>query len=215
MLKLFKCLNSIYLIGTISLKSKKKYQIERQMKTKYLRFIFLILFVNCSDSKEERFLNNFIDKEKINSNFDYKKEINKEDFYILNKTEALNELDSNKFFYYGYKTKLDNDCYLIFYSTQYYIDNNFHPFAMGLASKGYLCIYQKGVGIVSKLKISSNDPNLIHFEEKNEIYIIKSLSSYLKYDEGKNGFYPYLEKDTIVSKYKIENKRFVEIKTEK
>lgn len=181
------------------------------MKKTYIIVILSLLFYNCSDSNEEIFLKNFIDKEKIKSNFNYKKEISKTDLYILNKSEAINEFGTGCKYYYGYKTKMSNDCYIIFYSTQYPIDNNYHPFAMGLATKGYLCIYQKGIGVVSKLKISSNDPILSRYSEKKNIYIIKSISSLLKYDEDKNGFYPYIEKDTIISKYKIESNRFVKI----
>ena len=76
----------------------------------------------------------------------------------------------------------------------------------------YFVIYKKGEGIVSKLKVTTNDPSLSWFEEKEGIYTIKSISAYLKYDELKNGFFPCRKKDTIISKYKIENNRFVEIK---
>lgn len=183
------------------------------MKVKYI-IIIVILFYSCSDSREENFLKNFIDKEKYNPISYGMKEITREDLYFLNKAEAINEfeLETMKKYSYGYKTKISNNSYLLFYGYQYHIDNNFHPFAMGITGKSYIVIYQKGNGIISKLKVGTGDPTLSWFEEKTGIYTIRSISAYLKYDELKDGFFPYREKDTIISKYKIENNRFVEIK---
>ncbi|WP_264566393.1 hypothetical protein [Flavobacterium sp. N3904] len=184
------------------------------MKAKYIIILFSILFCNCTNTKEETFLENFPDKEEYESNSNRKpKEITSDDLYFLNRSEAINEFESEigKNYYYGYKTKTSNDCYLILYGYTYRIDNNYHPFALGFAGKSYLCIYQKGNGIVSKLKISTNDPIQNTYEEKTNIYTIKTVSAILKYDELKNGFFPYRSKDTIVSKYKIENNRFVKI----
>lgn len=187
------------------------------MKNKiYILLVFSILFYNCSNTKEEEFLENFKEVEKIDysSNIGLKKQIINDDLYILTKSEAVNEFefDTDKKYYYGCKTKINDDSYLIFYNCQYHIDNTYHPFALGVANKSYLCIYQKGIGIVSKLKIATDDPNWSKYEEKQNIHIIKSISSMLRYEEQKNGYYPYIAKDTIVSKYKIENNRFVKIK---
>lgn len=185
------------------------------MKAKYIIILITVLFYSCGDSKEEKFLKNFIDKEKYNPTYSSQmKEINNEDLYFLNKAEAINEfeLETGKKYYYGYKTKINNDCYLLSYGYQYHIDNNFHPFALGITGKSYVGIYQKGNGIISKLKVATGDPTLSWFKEKAGIYTIKSILAYLKYDEQKNGYFPYREKDTIISKYKIENDRFVKIK---
>lgn len=184
------------------------------MKPIPIIILFSLLLYNCSDKKEEIFLENFIDKDKVPSNFNYKGEINNADLYILNKSEAINEnIPYDMVYYYGTKEKINEDSYLIEYGCQYHIDNNYHAFAsIGLASKGYLCIYQKGIGVVSKLKIVSNDPDLVIYEKKKDVYIIKLLHSFLKYDEIKNGYYPFIFKDTIFYKYKIENNRFVKIK---
>ena len=184
------------------------------MKAKYIIILIVILFYSCSESREEKFLKNFIDKEKYNPISSGMKEINNEDLYFLNKAEAINEfkLENGKKYSYGYKTKISNDCYLLSYGYQYHIDNNFHPFALGITGKSYLVIYKKGNGVISKLKVSSGDPVLSWFEEKAGIYTIKSISAYFKYDEIKREFFPFREKDTIISKYKIEDNRFVEIK---
>lgn len=185
------------------------------MKNKiYILLVFSILFYNCSDTKEEKFLKNFIDKDKVTSNFNHKKEISNDDLYILNKSEAINEyIPYDMVYYYGNKEKISEDSYLIVYGCQYHIDNNYHAFApIGLATKSYLCIYQKGVGVVSKLKVVSNDPDWVFYEKKKDTYVIKLIRSFLKYDELKNGYYPYTDKDTIFYKYKIENNRFVKIK---
>lgn len=173
-----------------------------------------MLLFSCTKKDDDAFLENFIDKEKYKSNSRQIKEITGDDLYILTKSEAINEFEfqPEKKYFYGYKTKISNDCYLILYGCKYRIDNNFHPFALDIAGKSYLGIYQKGNGIVSKLKISSNDPVQNRYEEKDGIYTIKSVSAILKYDEQKNGYYPYKSKDTITSKYKIENYRFVKIK---
>ena len=184
------------------------------MKAKYIIILFSILFCNCTDTKEETFLKNFPDKKKYESNINRKpKEITNDDLYFLNKSEAINEFEfeSGKKYFYGHKTKISNDFYLISYGIAYHIDNNFHPFALGIAGRSYLCIYQKGNGIVSKLKISTNDPIQKRYKEKAGIYTIETVSTILKYDELKDGFFPYRVKDTIISKYKIENNRFIKI----
>jgi len=185
------------------------------MKEKIIPFVITVLLFSCNNSSEESFLKNFTDKEKYNpTDTKQAKEINSEDLHFLNKAEAINEfeLETGKKYYYGYKKAIGNDYYLLYYDYKYHIDNNFHPFALGITGKSYVCVYQKGSGIISKLKVATGDHILSRFEEKDGIYTIKSISAYLKYDEQKNGFYPFLEKDTIISKYKIENNRFVEIK---
>ena len=185
------------------------------MKEIIIPFVITVLLFSCNNSSEESFLKNFTDKEKYNpTDTKQAKEINSEDLHFLNKAEAINEfeLETGKKYYYGYKKAIGNDYYLLYYYYKYHIDNNFHPFALGITGKSYVCVYQKGSGIISKLKVATGDHILSRFEEKDGIYTIKSISAYLKYDEQKNGFYPFLEKDTIISKYKIENNRFVEIK---
>lgn len=117
------------------------------MKTKYI-ILLSILFYNCSDTKEEEFLKKFKEKEQFNYSTSIKlgKEINNNDLYILNKSEALNEFefDIDKKYHYGYKKQISNDCYLLSYVLGYKLLYN-HPFTMYFGFREYWCLYQKGV----------------------------------------------------------------------
>lgn len=186
------------------------------MKIKYTVILLSILFYNCGDSKEERFLDNFKKESEYRKDVlkGHTKTIIDEDLYILNKTEAINEFefDTDKSYSYGYKAKINNDSYLLTYHLYYKLLYN-HPFSINYGRREYWCIYQKGVGIVSKIKFSANDPIEIYPEYKNGI--LTTISSIMVYryqetKEGSNLIYP--EKDTLLSKYKIEKNKFIKIK---
>ncbi|MEO8253695.1 MAG: hypothetical protein ABI554_04850 [Flavobacterium sp.] len=185
------------------------------MKLKYIIILFPISFLNCSDSKEEHFLNNFkVESEYRNDLLHGKtKAINDTDLYILNKTEAINEFefDIDKSYSYGYKTKINNDCYLLSYNLSYKLKYN-QPFTMDYGRREYWCIYQKGIGIVSKIKYSANDPIEISHEYKNGV--LTTISNIIVYryketKEGNNIISP--EKNSLISKYAIKNNRFVKL----
>ncbi|WP_264566394.1 hypothetical protein [Flavobacterium sp. N3904] len=183
------------------------------MKTKYLIILFSMLFFNCNDTKEDEFLKHFTYKNKYeNLSIDQlKKQINETDLFTLNKSEAMNEFvfNDDKKYYYGYKSKLTQDTYLISYGVTY---NPLYTGTFRLInwSDTYLCIYQNGNGVVSKIKTASSDPLLSGCKEKNGIYTITSFNSVFKIDDSV-GYRKYFRTDSIIAKYKIENNRFVEI----
>lgn len=185
-----------------------------KMKKAFIIFLFSILFYNCSNTKEEDFLENFKEVEKIDysSNIGLKKQIINDDLYILTKSEAINEFefDTDKKYYYGCKTKISDDCYLLTYTLGYRLLYN-RPFSLDNGYRVYWCLYQKGIGLVSKIKMSSNDPILSDYKEKNGVYTIKSFISVLKSEDTPENKI-YFVRDSIVTQYKIENNRFVKIK---
>lgn len=186
------------------------------MKAKYIIIFFSILFYNCNDSKEEQFLNNFKEEHEYRKDVvqGRTKKISNDDLYILNKTEAINEFefDKDKSYSYGYKSKISKDSYLLTYNMSYKLYYN-HPFTLDFGHREYWCIYQKGVGVVSKIKFSSNDPISIYPEKKNGFFTTTSYILVYRYKETKEGGnLIYHERDSLISKYKIENNRFVEIK---
>jgi hypothetical protein len=184
------------------------------MKAKNIIILFSILFCNCTDTKEDEFLKNFNDKDKYEylTFYQLKKRINKTDLYTLNKSEALNEFVFNnaKKYYYGYKTKLTQDTYLISYGVTY---NPLYGATFMLIDwyDTYLCIYQNGNGVVSKIKTTSSDPIYSGCREKKGIYTIYSYKSVFKLDNTAE-YTKYFVQDSIITKYKIENNRFVKIK---
>lgn len=192
-------------------------KIQEIMKLKYFGVLLFMLFFNCSDCKdEEKFLNNFKEENEYRKDIlqGRTKEISDEDLYILNKTEAVNEFefDIDKSYSYGYKKKIKNDSYLLNYNLSYRLRYN-QPFTMDYGRREYWCIYQKGLGVVSKIKFSADDPIFIYHEYKNGILTTTSKIMVYKYKETKEGgnlIYP--QADSLVSKYKIENNRFVKIK---
>nr|WP_315151774.1 hypothetical protein [uncultured Flavobacterium sp.] len=184
------------------------------MKAKYIIILFSIFFYNCTDKKEDEFLKNFTDKDKYEylTIDKFKKQINETDLYTLNKSEAMNEsvFNDDKKYYYGYKIKLTQDTYLISYGVTY---NPLYSGTFKLIdwSDTYLCIYQNGNGVVSKIKTTSSDPIYSGCNEKNGIYTIKSYVSVFKLDDTA-GYTKYFVQDSIVTNYKIENNLFVKIK---
>lgn len=158
-------------------------------------------------------MKNFTDKK----HYEYLKakqltnQINEADLYIVNKSEAKNEFifNSEKKYFYGYKIKLNEDTYLISYGVKY------TPLYTGTFklihwTDTYLCIYQRGKGIISKLKTTSSDPIMSGCKEENGIYTIKSFMSVYKVEdtlENKS----YFATDSIVKKYTIKGNLFEEI----
>lgn len=187
------------------------------MKLKYFSVLLLMLFINCNHySGEENFLNNFKEEDEYRKDIlqGRIKEISDEDLYILNKTEAVNEFefDTDKSYSYGFKKKMKNDSYLLSYNLSYRLLYN-QPFAIDYGRREYWCIYQKGKGVLSKIKFSANDPILIYPEYRNGVLTITSKILIYKYKETKEGgnlICP--QTDSLVSKYKIENNRFLKIK---
>lgn len=185
------------------------------MKLKYLSLIFIILFYNCTDSNEEQFLNNFKEEKEYRKDVvqGRTKQISSNDLYILSKTEAINEFefDREKIYFYGYKSKLNSDSYLLTYNVYYVIPGG-EAGSFGGGGREYLCIYQKGIGIVSKIKIFSKGSIYIYPEVKNGIYSTISNTIVYKFKETKEGNLIYQEQKELISKYKIENNRFVKLK---
>ena len=181
-------------------------------KISSILYILLALY-SCKDTKEDQFLNNFKDTIQVHytSYIKNQREIKNEDLHILNKTDAINEFvyNKNKKYYYGYKTKISDDHYLLSYYVTYF------PFYRPVNrltnwEDSYLCVFEKRNGVVSKIKITSSDPILSGFKEKHGVYTVNSYKNQLKYKEDEDQ--PYFYFDSIISKYKIENNRFVEIK---
>ncbi len=185
------------------------------MKVKYIIILIVIFFCSCKESKEDKILNNFKEEQEYRKDVvqGRTKKISNDDLYILNKTEAINEFefDKDKSYSYGYKSKINEDSYLLTYNMSYKLQYN-HPFTLDFGYREYWCIYQKGIGVVSKIKFSSNDPISIYPEKKNGVITTTSFILVYRYKETKEGgnlIYP--ERDSLISKYKIENNRFVEI----
>lgn len=185
------------------------------MKTKYIIIsLFAFLFYNCNINNEDDFLKNFKSQDK----YEYlaieqaKKEINNSDLFVLNKSEALNEFVFNydKSYYYGYKVQLTQDTYLVSYGVRY-IPKYGSTFKLINWLDSYLCIYENKKGVVSKIKTTSSDPIMSECQEKDGIYTIKSFIKVYKSDDTPENK-KYFVKDSIVTKYKIENNRFVKIK---
>jgi len=182
-----------------------------------MRKISLILYTilvlcSCKDTKEEQFLNNFKDTLQVHytSYIKNQREIKNEDLQFLNKTDAINEFvyNKDKKYYYGYKTKISDDHYLLSYYVTYF---PFYRPTNRLINweDSYLCVFEKRNGVVSKIRISSSDPILSGFRENEGVYSVNTYMRQFKYtEEGKPHFY----RDSIITKYKIENNRFVEIK---
>jgi hypothetical protein len=185
------------------------------MKSKYFSFIFIMLFFNCSNTKEDKILNNFKEEKEYRKDVvqGNTKKMNDEDLYILNKTEAINEFEfnKNKRYSYGYKSKINKDSYLLSYSMFYDLSYE-QSSILGSCWREYWCIYQIGVGVVSKIKFASNDPILTLPEKKNGVITTISYRPVYVNKETKDGNLIYQGRETIISKYKIENNRFVEIK---
>nr|WP_315159438.1 hypothetical protein [uncultured Flavobacterium sp.] len=184
------------------------------MKTIYTTILIAFLFYSCEDNKEDKFLKNFKNKDK----YEYltvdklQKQINEIDLFTLNNSEAVNEFvfNDDKKYYYGYKIKLTQDTYLISYGVTY------NPRYSGTFKlihwfDTYLCLYQNGSGVVSKIKTTSSDPIYSGCFEKNGIYTIKSYISIFKLDDTA-GYTKYFVHDSITTSYKIESNRFVKIK---
>lgn len=181
------------------------------MKTKNIIILIVLSFLSCESSKEDKFLENFKynDCNKILLFNQLKEQINEKDLQSLNKSEAINEFvfNTNKKYYYGYKTKLSEKLYLISYGIKYLPRNN-PNFYLTNWYDTYLCIYQKGIGVVSKIKMSSDEPILSRCKEDKGIYTIKSYM-YVYKVEDTNENKSYFIKDSITTKYKIENNQFV------
>jgi hypothetical protein len=181
------------------------------MKIKYLVLFILIGLYSCKESKEDLFLKNFLDKKDFGNQNGYNKVINDNDLQILNRTDAINEFvfNTGKKNLFGYKVKLKDDFYLISYMTKYF--PLYKPtFKLWNWFDIYLCIYEKNEGVVSKIKLMSSDPILSGFKEINGVYAITSYKSISVYDESKDRI--YYRQDSIVTKFKIENNRFVKMK---
>ena len=174
-----------------------------------------MLFFNCNNTKEDKILNNFKEEKEYRKDVvqGNTKKIKDEDWYILNKTEAINEFEfnKNKRYSYGYKSKINKDSYLLTYSMFYDFPYEV-PSILAVGRKEYWCIYQIGVGVVSKIKFSSNDPITASPEKKNGIITIVSERPVYVYKETVNRNLITEKRETNISKYKIANNRFVEIK---
>ncbi|WP_026715328.1 hypothetical protein [Flavobacterium daejeonense] len=181
------------------------------MKIKYLVLFIFFGFYSCNESKDELFLKKFLDKKDFSNQNGYNKVIDDDDLQILNRTDAINEFvfNTDKKNLFGYKTKLKNNFYLISYMTKY-VPLYKPTFKILNWFDIYLCIYEKNEGVVSKIKLMSSDPILSGFEEINGVYTITSYKIKSEYDDLKKRI--YYSQDSIVSKYTIENNRFVKIK---
>lgn len=183
------------------------------MRNISLLLCVLLALYSCKDAKEDQFLNNFKDTIQVHytSYIKNQREIKNEGLHILNKTDAINEFVYNKRkkYYYGYKTKISDDHYLLSYYVTYFPAYK-HTNRLVNWEDSYLCVFEKKNGVVSKIKIASSDPILAGCKEKEGIYTVYSYMSQFKYTEEDDQ--PYFYRDSIISKYKIENNRFVEIK---
>jgi len=182
---------------------------------KYFIVILILFFSSCHKTEEDKFLNSFKDEK------EYRKivlaglteKISEEHLDILNKTDAINEFEfnKNKRYIYGYKSKLNNNTYLLSYTLFYDLPYEV-PSIIVAGQKEYWCIYQIGTGVISKIKFFANYPIPSYPEKKNGIITIVSKRPVYIYKETVSGNLIREERETNISKYKIENNRFVEIK---
>lgn len=161
--------------------------------------------------KRGSFLKNFLDNKEFCNPNGYKKVINDDDLQILNKTDAINEFvfNTDKKNLFGYKVKHKDDFYLISYMTKY---TPFYKPAFKIWNwyDIYLCIYEKNKGVISKIKIISSEPIRSKFKENKGYYTITSYKLKSEFNElTKRIDY---SQDSIVTKFKIENNRFVPMK---
>lgn len=104
---------------------------------------------------------------------------------------------------------MNEDTYLISYGVKY------TPLYTGTFklihwTDTYLCIYQNGKGVVSKLKTTSSDPIMSGCKEENGIYTIKYFISVYKVEDTAESKF-YFVRDSIIKKYTIKDNQFEEI----
>ncbi|MES2487016.1 MAG: hypothetical protein V4581_13860 [Bacteroidota bacterium] len=167
----------------------------------------LLLCVGCS--AEPDFLKQFrgpLVKRKL-----YIKQISPRDVNILLATNEVNQSLSNidHTYYYGFYKQLDDKHYLISYQDKYTPAYRFTNNLIGW-NDIYYCIYNRNTNaVVSKLKVQSTDPVSSYFEEKDDIYTIKSR--YFKFVPVEAPCSIKIQNDSAISKYRIENNRFVQL----
>lgn len=179
---------------------------------KYLNLIFIFIIVSCSNKKDDVFLNEFVTKTDFDASyFNRKSEIEKSELDRLVKTDEVNKFVFNRDikYHYGYKIKLDDNHYLLNYSTSYrpiYRPN----FSIHGWVDSFLCIYDvQSKSVISKIRVCSTDPIISGCEKVGDTYVVNSLiKSYRPNEDGSEKVFVELKN---LSKYKIVNYRFEEV----